>query len=257
MRTTAATLIAGFLLIAVAIVAQDDPKLIAEGKEAWRSCATCHCATDPKIKEDEDWIKMNLTTSCIDEGDVGPRIRHAINAYLRSEKTLRPILINEEYKPKKGLKFGRIKVPPTSGSAYLRATSKSVRKGTPAKIRLYWKASEKGKELIVPAGEYRVISYFFYRSDAEGRWFISSCDSQGVGSITVNEHGLTHYAFSTKVKAKFTAELWGETVGLMLGFKDKSDNRMTLAHNSRMVAINCVIRDPGGKELARVRIAET
>ena len=41
----------------------EEAQLLAEGKKAWRPCAKCHCATDPRIKEDENWVKLNEETT--------------------------------------------------------------------------------------------------------------------------------------------------------------------------------------------------
>ena len=40
-----------------------------------------------------------------------------------------------------------------------------MRTGSPPKIRVRWSASEKEKALELPVGDYRVISYCFYRTD--------------------------------------------------------------------------------------------
>ena len=41
----------------------DDAQLLTEGKKAWRSCGTCHCAADYRIKEDKDWVLLNEETT--------------------------------------------------------------------------------------------------------------------------------------------------------------------------------------------------
>ena len=41
----------------------DEARLIADGKKAWRPCAACHCASDKRVKEDADWVKLNEETT--------------------------------------------------------------------------------------------------------------------------------------------------------------------------------------------------
>ena len=127
------------------------------GQDLWRSCSSCHCVPDPRIAEDEDWLKLNETTTCISGESDTPEARKALIDYLHAEQTIRPLLIDERQGAPAGMACGKVRVPSTAGSAYLKAERKSVRDGSPPKIRLRWKESEKGTTLQVPAGEYRLV----------------------------------------------------------------------------------------------------
>jgi hypothetical protein len=41
----------------------ESDRLVLKGKEDWASCGTCHCTTDRRIPEDEDWVNMNEETT--------------------------------------------------------------------------------------------------------------------------------------------------------------------------------------------------
>jgi hypothetical protein len=103
------------------------------------------------------------------------------------ETTIRPLLIDEKHEAPAGATCGKIRLPSTAGSAYLKAERKSVRKGSPPKIRLRWRDSEKGRTVALPVGEYRVISYCFYRTDKQGRqWAAAGSSAEGCTELTIS-----------------------------------------------------------------------
>ena len=90
---------------------------LKEGKRIFRSCAGCHCATDPRIPEDDDWLRMNRTTACVKASDATPEKRQALEAYLRSDRVVRPLLVTEGTELKTRLPVGAVSIPEISGSA--------------------------------------------------------------------------------------------------------------------------------------------
>ncbi len=162
--------------------------LLQEGQKVFRTCTECHCATDPRIPEDEDWLRMNQTTACIKADDASPRAREALAAYLRSDRVIRPVLVNAAYAPKEGLPHGRVELPEVSGSAFLKTEGEAVARGAPARLRLYWPAGPKGRTLPVPAADYRVITYALYGrggTDGAERWMMTAANINGCVELTV------------------------------------------------------------------------
>jgi len=84
-----------------------DPEVLARGRVAWRACAKCHCASDPRIAQDTDWVCLNETTACIAQGKPAPGLRAAILAYLNHADTLRPILVGRDALTDDPAKLGR------------------------------------------------------------------------------------------------------------------------------------------------------
>ena len=172
----------------------------AEGQKLWRSCAACHCVPDLRIAEDEDWLKLNETTTCITGKDDTPKIRKSLIGYLRAKKTLRPVLIDEEH-PGAG---GEIRLPATPGSAYLKAERASVREGAPARIRLRWRTA---RTLKLPAGSYRVISYSFYRKGPKGcRWVISGSSADGCASLDIHPKRAATFDLLPEIRANLSCK---------------------------------------------------
>ena len=230
---------------------KDEVALVEEGRTAFRKCATCHCATDPAIAEDEDWLKMNKTTACISGGESTPRLRKSLNAYLRSDKPIRPLRIDEAYVPKKGLPHGRISLPKVGGSAFLKAEGDEVAKGAPPKIRLHWKAGSDDRSLKVPAGSYRVISYAFYGRDADvtKRWMMTATNINGCLDVTV----AADENVSLGLQPVFRGVLFSEPAdeGTMVRFRqtDQHNNVATLSLNGEHHVPEYIVLDANGKKL--------
>jgi len=231
--------------------AKADGNLLEEGRTAFRKCATCHCATDPAIAEDEDWLKMNETTACISGGKSTPRMRQALNAYLRSDRAIRPLRIDEAYAPKEGLPHGSVILPEVAGSAFLKAEGDEVARGAPSKIRLYWKAGAKGRRFNIPAGAYRVISYALYSrgTDDAQRWMMTATDINGCLDVVVEAGNNV----PLDLQPVFRGVLFSEPVeqGTMVRFKqtDRHGNVATLSVRGEPRVPEYVVLDRDGKKL--------
>jgi len=244
----------GGLLAAVALVgtrtglAQEGDH--GEGQGIWRSCSSCHCVPDLRIPEDEDWLRLNETTTCISGEKDTPASRRALIAYLSAEETFRPLLIDEEHEAPARVACGSIRVPATAGSAYLRAERRSVRMGSPPKVRLRWQASDEGKTLSVPIGQYRVVSYSFYRRDGKGgRWAASGSSAEGCAPLTIGADAEATLDLLPEIQAHLSAQP-GEA-GSVFGFfmTNRKGQRMSLARNGRLVDPTWVVAGPGGAQV--------
>lgn len=220
------------------------------GQDLWRSCSACHCVPDPRIAEDEDWLKLNETTTCISGESDTPEARKALIDYLHAEKTVRPLLIDERNAAPAGATCGKVRVPSTAGSAYLKAERKSVRDGSPPKIRLRWKESEKGTTLQVPVGEYRVISYAFYRTDGEGRrWMASGSSAEGCAQVAIGAGAEAALDLVPEIRGHLSCEE-GEG-GYALGFfmTDGGSKRMSLSCGGKLVNPGWLITGAEGERI--------
>lgn len=230
----------------------DEEQLYREGKKAFRDCAACHCVNEPTLAEDEDWLNLNWVTRCIDAGDDTPRVRKVLDVYFRSPKTLRPLLVDENYTPPEGLACGAIKVPSTSGSVYLRAERASIRKGTPPKVRLYWKASENGKTLTVPTGKYRVITYRYYRTtsgEKDALWTLSVTDVNGCADFDVAAGETLDFGFEPAARGDLSAETDEDGVHFSLALRNEKDSTLTISRDGDMCLPRFVVADAAGKEV--------
>ena len=221
-----------------------------DGQDLWRSCSACHCVPDPRVPEDEDWLKLNETTTCISGERDTPEARKALIGYLRSKETIRPLLIDEQHEPPAGMTCGKIRVPATAGSAYLKAERKSVREGSPPKIRLRWRDSEKGTTLAVPSGEFRVISYGFYRLGKKGRqWTASGTSAEGCTQLIISNEKDAAFDLLPEIQAHLSCEE-GED-GHVLGFfmTNRNDKRMSLSCEGKLVNPKWVITGADGERV--------
>jgi hypothetical protein len=218
------------------------------GQKLWRSCAACHCVPDPRIPEDQNWLRLNKTTTCIAGEMDTPAMRANLNAYLTAEGTLRPVLIDENYEPSAQAACGKIRVPSTSGNAYLKAERQSIRKGSPPKIRLAWKASVKGKTLVLPAGTYQVISYSFHRPDSKKRtWSISGTSAEGCFELAIESGKQATFDPRPEIQGHFSAK---ENKGKWtLGFfmTNRVEDRMSISCDGKLVNPTWVIKGAGEK----------
>jgi len=231
-----------------------DPKLLAEGKKAWRKCAACHCATDARIPEDADWERLNEETTCIAGGDPAPRLRKCILAYLRHPGTLRPVLVDETFKPREGKKAGQVLVPATAGSAYLKAERDSIRTGTPSMVRLYWPESARPKTLAVPAGEYSVINYWLYHETGEKgehRWMATATNVDGCTQAYVEPGEEALLDLQGVLYGELTCTPKEKVVTLNFAVNDMGGNSITLSKDGRVVMPDYRILDRSGGEVAR------
>lgn len=237
-----------------------DPQLLAEGKAAWRSCAKCHCVTDPHIPADQDWVAMNEETTCIAKGEPVPRLRKSIMAHLRDPDALRPVLVRAGL-PIAADKTGKITLPATAGSAYLRADRDSVKAGAPSKVRLVWEATEGEKTTFAPAGHYDVINFWFYRragADGSERWMVTATNVNGCTTANV---GANDGADDTEILdvepilyGKLTAEQKEDGhFAISFSCQDQGGSRMTLSRDGRVVIPGYRITDAAGKVVAEGR----
>jgi len=220
------------------------------GQDLWRSCSACHCVPDPRIPEDEDWLKLNETTTCISGERDTPEARKDLIAYLRSKETFRPVLIDEQHDPAAGTTCGKIRVPSTAGSAYLKAERKSVREGSPPKIRLRWKGSEKGTTLSLPAGEYRVISYAFYRLGKKERpWTASGSSAEGCTQLIIGSDKEAAFDLLPEIQAHLSCKEDEERHVLGFFMTNRNDKRMSLSSDGKLVNPNWVITGAEGERI--------
>jgi hypothetical protein len=239
-----------FVLVSLAGSGMAQDRENAGGQDLWRSCSSCHCVPDPRIAEDEDWLKLNETTTCISGESDTPEARKALIAYLHAEKTIRPLLIDEGQDAPAGTACGKVRVPSAAGSAYLKAERKSVRDGSPPKIRLRWKKSEKGTTLAVPVGEYRVISYAFYRTDEQGRrWMASGSSAEGCAQVTIGGDAEATLDLVPEIQGHLSCEE-GEG-GQVLGFfmTDRGGKRMSLSCGGKLVNPGWLITGAEGERI--------
>ncbi len=227
-------------------------RLLREGREAFRSCTTCHCATDPRIPEDEDWLRMNETTACIDAGESTPEVRKALNAYLRSDRAIRPPMVDEAYMPKEGLPHGAVGLPEVAGSAFLKAEGEQVARGAPARLRLYWQAGEKGRTLVVPAGEYRVISYALYGRGGEDnteRWMMTASNINGCLAVKVEAGKTVPLDLAPVFRGKVSAEPVEGATRILFSQTDRHGNVATLSVHGEVRLPEYRLFDGAGREL--------
>ena len=233
--------------------AKVDPQILAEGKVGWRSCAKCHCATDPCIKEDEDWVVLNEKTTCIEAGKPAPRLRKSIMAYLRHPETLRPVFVDKDYKPGEDVKTGKVTVPEIGGSAYLKAERSSIKTGSPSMVRLYWGETKEEKSMAAPVGEYSVINYWFYRKGGKGgkdRWMITGTNVNGCTTLNVNPDDEELMDVDCEIYSAFKAERKDEMFSLSLSLQDLGGSRVTLSKNGNVVMPGYRILDGEGRTVA-------
>jgi len=195
-------------------------------------------------------VALNEETTCIASGDPAPRLRKSIIAYLRDPDTLRPMLVEPSYRPGKDGKTGKVLVPGTGGSAYLRAERESIKQGAPSMVRLHWKESQTEKSMIVPTGRYDVINFWFYRRGENGvdRWMVSGTNVSGCTSLEIGPEDEEMLDVEPVLNAKFTAKP-GEEKGyaLSLSLQDAGGSRMTLSRNGKVVMPRYRILDPDGR----------
>lgn len=251
---TFATLPAGLLALVLLFgsatgLAQDQER--PDGQDLWRSCSSCHCVPDLRIPEDEAWLKQNETTSCISGEHDTPEARQALIAYLKAEKTIRPLLIDGRHKAPAGATCGEIRVPATAGSAYLKAERKSVREGSPPKIRLRWEDSAKGTTIALPQGQYRVISYSFYRTGKQGRrWVASGSSAEGCTELTIRREKEANLDLLPEIQGHLSCKE-DECGSFVLGFfmTNRHDRRMSVSRDGELVNPSWVIEDAEGKRI--------
>ena len=187
-------------------------------------------------------------------------MRESILAYLRHPGTLRPILVNQDFKPEEGEAKGKVVVPETGGSAYLRANRASIKQGTPAMVRLHWSESANEKSMVVPAGEYDVINYWFYRRGGEegkDRWMATGTNVSGCTTMTVTPDAEELMDLEPLVYGKLTAKRKGEGYSLSFSMQDIGGSRMTISKNGRVVMPGYRILDAEGKTVAEGRFGIT
>ncbi|MHC4974580.1 MAG: hypothetical protein ACYTG3_19875 [Planctomycetota bacterium] len=220
------------------------------GQDLWRSCSACHCVPDRRIPQDEDWLKLNETTTCISGEKDTPEARKALIAYLCSKETMRPLLIDDQHAPPEGMTRGRIRVPSTAGSAYLKAERKSVRAGSPPKVRLRWGASEKGTTLAVPAGEFRVISYSFYRLDEKERpWTVSGTSAEGCTQLIISSDKDAAFDLLPEIQAQLSCKADEDSHVLGFFMANRKGKRMSLSREGTLVNPTWIITGAAGERI--------
>jgi len=230
---------------------EETAQLYKEGKKAFRSCAACHFVNDPALKEDEDWLLLNNVTACINAGDITPRIRKALDVYFRADNTRRPLLVDENYRPKEGRVCGKLKVPATSGTAFLKTERESIRKGAPPKIRLYWKASKEGKALTLPAGKYRVIGYRYFRTTEDNSkelWTLSVTDINGCADLEIAEGTVESFDFAPEMRGTLSSEETEDGLKFSLAIRNETNSTLTLSKDGGMCLPRFIVKDPAGKK---------
>jgi len=225
-----------------------------DGKRIFRSCAGCHCATDPRISEDNDWLRMNRTTACVKAEDATLEARQALETYLKSDRVIRPLLVTEGTELKIKLPVGAVSIPEVSGSAYLRADGDAVARGAPTKLRLHWQAGAKGRTLPVPAGEYRVVSYALYgragKDNAE-RWMMTASNMNGCIDLTVEEGKTVPLDLRSHFVGDAFAEAKDGKAKLLYSQSDPHGNVATLSVNGDVRLPEYRVFDADGRPVHR------
>jgi len=244
---------AGLLALAVLVggrtgVAQEEDH--RAGQELWRSCAACHCVPDLRIPEDEDWLRLNETTTCISGKSDTPEARQGLISYLRAGGTIRPLLIDAQHEPPAGMARGTLRVPSTAGSAYLKAERASVRAGSPPKVRLRWKGSLEGTTLALPAGEFRVVSYAFYRADdRERRWAASGSSAEGCAQLVIRGDTEATLDLLPEIQAHLSCDADGDRHVLGFFMTNRGGQRMSLSREGRLVNPTWVVTGAEGERI--------
>ena len=147
---------------------------------------------------------------------------------------------------------GQLRVPATSGSAFLKADRESVRDGSPAKIRLFWRASAEGQTLSVPAGTYRIINYRFYRrpeAGGEKLWNTAATNVNGCGELRVSPDEPEDFYLEPLVCAEVSTEEAEDGVKISLAVRDEWDNTLTLSVAGAMWLPSLAIADAEGESV--------
>ena len=230
-----------------------DPEVLARGRVAWRACAKCHCASDPRIAQDTDWVCLNETTACIAQGKPAPGLRAAILAYLNHADTLRPILVGRDALTDDPAKLGKIAVPAEAGSAYLKAERPSIRRGSPAMVRIRWEKTDEEKYVTAPAGTYNVINFWHYRAGgaaADERWMVSGTNVNGAQTLEIDPEAPEFLELEPVLNARFSAKHDGSVYTLTLSIHDVAGTRMTVSCNGRLSIPRYRIRAANGDVIA-------
>lgn len=231
--------VVGLLLMAGRVGAQEAETITLA--QVWQTCTACHGTPDARIPQDADWLKLNLETTCLDiQGfEPTPEVRRALISYLRSNRVPRPVLIDAASRPAEGRAHGKVRVPATAGSAYL----KPVVRGA-ADVRLHWSESEKGSVLAVPVGRYRVVNHAFYRSDdEERRWTLSGTSGKGVVALQVEKVGEAALALVPELRGKLGVVNDRGAHRVSFAAANARGDRMTVACNGRLTAPRWAVVD--------------
>lgn len=218
----------------------------AAGKRAWSACAKCHCATDPRLPRDTDWVRLNERTACIEEGRPAPSIRAAIASHLADARTLRPLLVGHDRLPA-GADTGDLVVPAAAGSAHLVAVRTAGRATGPRWLRVAWDAADDEQVITVPAGVYRVVNYWHYR-DADGaRWMLSGTNVEGARTILVDAGAEAVLDVEPAVCVRLGATRGADRTRIQLAFDDGAGTRVSVSRDGRLVVPRFRIRAADGR----------
>ena len=114
--------------------------------------------------------------------------------------------------------------------------------------RLSWKASENGQTLTFPEGDYRVISYAFYRvDDQERRWSVSGSAAEGCAELVIEHEKDTTLDLVPELHGHLSAVRESESYKLAFFMTNEHEERMSIACNGQLVNPTWAIVDAEGK----------
>lgn len=226
----------------------DDARPLVE--RTWDSCAACHAAPDHRVQHDARWIGLNRTTTCLTDEAATDENRTRLIAWLAEGKAPRPRLVRP--RDAAGAGTGRVRVPATSGSAFLRRTDGE----RPETLRLFWDASEDGSFLSVPGGEYDLVGYCFYREDDAGvQWTASATVQEGQepDPLVVKAAGTSALAIRPVLYHDLSATAGGTDLDISFQMRNEAGDRMTLTRAAKLVEPEWVATAEDGSALASGR----
>ncbi len=235
------------LIVLVALLAACDraPDFDA-GKRAWNSCAKCHCATDPRLPRDADWVRLNEHTACIEEGRPAPTIRAAIASHLGDARTLRPLLVGHDPMPT-DTPTGDLVVPSSAGSLHLAAVRTAGRKTGPGRVRVAWSRADDEQVIAAPAGVYRVVNYWHYRDVDGGRWMLSGTNVEGATTLLIDAGAEAVFGIEPVVHVRLDATRDADGCRIQLAFDDGAGTRVSVSQDGRLVIPRFRIRAADGR----------
>ncbi|MFT7170391.1 MAG: hypothetical protein ACI80K_003539, partial [Paracoccaceae bacterium] len=159
---------------------------------------------------------------------------------------------------------GLIRVPSTSGSAFLRkrpadsaAAGQTVDSEPTETLRLFWEAADEGSTLAIPVGAYELVGYCFYREDDLGRkWTAAATVQEGTSpdAIDVASSKPLHLPIAPTMFHDLNATADGPKLDIKFQMRNEAGDRMTLTRDGDLVKPSWLIYDEAGAaELASGR----
>ncbi|MFT5735275.1 MAG: hypothetical protein ACI8WY_003962 [Planctomycetota bacterium] len=250
--------------------AQDKP--LAPGTDAltqatWAYCAKCHATPDARVQHDARWIGLNEATTCLTGEAAEPANRERLMAFLKAGVAPVAPLVQKSDQEDAAVAAGThglIRVPSTSGSAFLRkrpadsaAAGQTVDSEPTETLRLFWEAADEGSTLAIPVGAYELVGYCFYREDDLGRkWTAAATVQEGTSpdAIDVASSKPLHLPIAPTMFHDLNATADGPKLDIKFQMRNEAGDRMTLTRDGDLVKPSWLIYDEAGAaELASGR----